>query len=284
MRGLAEYAMSGRRQAATIAILFGLIPLLNLLSGAVVALITLRKGLQEGVLVLLWALLPASLHWLAGDSSPVFMLSAAVVLGQVLRSSQSWPTTLQVAVLLGVVLQLSLRLQPAYVASLESLFSQMLAEGRELPLQGAGGSVPVTPQEMVALLLRFYGAGHVLVIAACVMVARYWQAMLYNPGGFGQEFRSLRFDPRLMILLGVLILGGMAEISILPDWVPLLCILPLLAGLAVAHHVAAVRQMGVGMLVAGYAALLLLAPVMAPAIVLLGLVDGVIDIRKRLTK
>lgn len=278
MRGLIEYAMSGRRQAATIAILFGLVPLLNLLSGATVALVTLRKGPQEGLLVLLWALLPASLHWLAGDTSPMFMLGGALVLGQVLRVSQSWPTALQVAVVLGVLLQLSLALQPIYVASIEALFSQMLAEGRNLQLQGS--TTPVTPQEMVDLLLRFYGFYHVMVFTACLMVARYWQALLYNPGGFRQEFHNLRFDPRFMGLLAVLILGGMAGLSALQDWVPLLCVLPLLAGLAVIHHVVAARQLGTGMLVAGYAVLILMAPV----IVLLGLTDGVIDIRKRLTK
>jgi hypothetical protein len=58
LRGLAEYAMSGRRQAATVAILFGLVPMLNVLSGSVVALVSLRHGLTEGLLVLLWAALP----------------------------------------------------------------------------------------------------------------------------------------------------------------------------------------------------------------------------------
>src|SRR5690606_27778433 len=74
MRGIVEYAMSGRRQAATVAVLFGLIPMLNLLSGAVVALVILRKGMQDGLLVLLWALLPAGLQWVIGDTMPVFML------------------------------------------------------------------------------------------------------------------------------------------------------------------------------------------------------------------
>ena len=30
----------------------------------------------------------------------------------------------------------------------------------------------------------------------CLFVSRWWQAMLYNPGGFGEEFRQLRLDVR----------------------------------------------------------------------------------------
>ena len=80
MRGLAEYVMSGRRQAATVAVLFGLIPMLNLLSGAVVALVMLRKGTQEGFLIMMWALLPAGLQWLVGDTAAVFMVVGVAVL------------------------------------------------------------------------------------------------------------------------------------------------------------------------------------------------------------
>ena len=47
MRGLAEYVMTGRRQAMIAVMLLGLIPLVNLLNPVVVGLIALRKGLQE---------------------------------------------------------------------------------------------------------------------------------------------------------------------------------------------------------------------------------------------
>ena len=30
----------------------------------------------------------------------------------------------------------------------------------------------------------------ILALLLCLMLARYWQASLYNPGGFGREFRS----------------------------------------------------------------------------------------------
>jgi hypothetical protein len=281
LRGLAEYAMSGRRQAATVAVLFGLIPLLNLLSGAIVALVTLRKGMQEGMLAMLWALLPASLHWLAGDTSPVLMLVGAWLLAVALRRTESWSKVLLLATGLGLLLQLSLALQPAYVAQVEDLFSQMLAEGQALPPAEVDGVPVSTPADMVALLFSFYGAYHFLVFAACLMIGRSWQAGLYNPGGFRQEFHSLRFDPRMMAVMLALVLGGVAGIAPLAGWLPVFCMVPLFAGLAVFHQVVAARQMGISMLIMGYVVLVVMSPVMVPVVVMLGFVDSVVDIRKR---
>lgn len=89
MRGLAEYAMSGRFQAATVAVLFGMIPGLSIVSGAVVALVTLRRGLQEGLIVALWAALPAGLQWMLGDAGSVFMLLGVLAASQLLRKTEA---------------------------------------------------------------------------------------------------------------------------------------------------------------------------------------------------
>ena len=68
MRGLAEYVMLGRRQAIIIVLLSGFFPLLYFISAAVIALVTLRKGQAEGLILLLWSLLPAGMMWAMGDS------------------------------------------------------------------------------------------------------------------------------------------------------------------------------------------------------------------------
>lgn len=278
LRGLAEYSMSGRRQAVTVAILFGLVPMLNVLSGAIVALVTLRKGSQEGFLVMLWALLPAGLQWVVGDASGVFMLLTALLTGHILRSTQSWQIVLLVITAVGLLTQLSLALQPAYVAQVTAVISQMMAEGRSLQFAEAGQMAEASPEQVVALLLHFYGAYHIVLFTACLILGRYWQALLYNPGGFKQEFHSLRFDMRIMgVVLALLALGqlGVAPFS---NWVPLFTLLPLINGLALIHFIVARRKMGMNWLILTY----LILFVMAPAIIALGIVDAFADIRKRL--
>ncbi len=280
MRGLAEYVMSGRRQAATVAVLFGLIPLLNLLSGVVIALVTLRKGLQEGLLALLWALLPAGLQWLLGDTTPVIMVVGVTLLAYLLKRTQSWQLVLVLMTVLGVVLQVSLVLQPAYVTNVQRLLDQLLDSGQGIPLATEGLTIEDAKTQMLALWLSFYGVEHMLVFVACLMLGRFWQAMLYNPGGFRQEFHHLRVDPRVMLGLLVLLAAAMAGLQPLADWMMVFGVVPGLCGLAVAHYVVAARKLGTGWLVLTY----LLALLLTPAIVILGFADSFLDIRKRMTQ
>ena len=102
MRGLAEFVMKGRKQAIMAVLLLGLIPLLNLLSPVLVGLVVLRKGFQEAVQVLVWAILPIGGWALAGDPVPLIMLLGITGLAGLLRSSESWEFTLLAAIAVGV--------------------------------------------------------------------------------------------------------------------------------------------------------------------------------------
>lgn len=281
MRGLAEYAMSGRRQAATTAVLLGLIPVINLLSASIVALVTLRKGPQEGLLVLLWALLPAALRWFTGDTTVVFALFAALPLAWLLRRSASWSRVIVAIMVFGIMLQLSLALQPGYVAMIREgtalLLDMMQQQGSTPQLVQDGQLVPATAEQLAALLLSFYGAYHALVFVVMLFVARFYQAMLYNPGGFRAEFHALRPNPRMMLALLVLVLAGLARVARLEDWATLLCLAPILTGLAVIHALVADRNASGSWLILAYL-LLIFAP---PIIVVLGFADSLADFRRR---
>jgi hypothetical protein len=275
MRGLAEYVMVGRRQAIIIVLLCGFFPLLYFLSAAVVGLVTLRRGQQEGLLVLLWSLLPAGTLWSMGDSSPVFLMLGTYVLALVLRRTESWQLVILLAIGLGLLTQASLLIQPEYRAQVE----QVVNEGLQAQLNQAG-QAEYTAEQVVDLLLSFYGAYHAFMVTICMMISRSWQAKLYNPGGFRQEFHLLRFDPRVMILLLGLILAGLLDIPPLDGLLPLFSVAPMIAGLAIAHWIVAKKKLGTPWLVLCYLTLFM----MAPAIILLGLADSVLDLRRRLDR
>lgn len=275
MRGLAEYVMVGRRQAIIIVLLCGFFPLLYFLSAAVVGLVTLRRGQQEGLLVLLWSLLPAGTLWSMGDSSPIFLMLGTYVLALVLRRTESWQLVILLAIGLGLLTQASLLIQPEYRAQVE----QVVNEGLQAQLNQAG-QAEYTAEQVVDLLLSFYGAYHAFMVTICMMISRSWQAKLYNPGGFRQEFHLLRFDPRVMILLLGLILAGLLDIPPLDGLLPLFSVAPMIAGLAIAHWIVAKKKLGTPWLVLCYLTLFM----MAPAIILLGLADSVLDLRRRLDR
>lgn len=273
MRGLAEYTMLGRRQAIIVVLLCGFIPLLYLISGAVVALVNLRKGTTEGLLILLWSLIPAGFNWLMGDPMPLILMVGITVLAQVLRTTQSWEKVLVGAALLGIAAQSSLQLMPGYIAQLQMILeqavNQQVAQGNQVGMSG---------DELVSALLSFFGAYHTLAAIACMAVARWWQAALYNPGGFRSEFHALRLQPGSALVLLALMIAGMAGVSPLAQWVNIISIVPMVAGLALLHGVIGIRKMASQWLVLVYLALIF----MAPAIMAAGLLDSLLDVRKRM--
>jgi hypothetical protein len=114
----------------------------------------------------------------------------------------------------------------------------------------------------------------------CLMLARYWQAALYNPQGFGREFRALRLAPAVAIalLLGVLVvpLLGPQFAVVAP-----LCAVPLLfAGLALGHGLVALKRLPGFWLVLLYGLALMLGNV----ICLVAVVDSLFDFRGRLVR
>jgi len=275
MRGLAEYVMLGRRQAIIFVLLSGFFPLLYFFSAAVVALVTLRKGSNEGFLILLWSLLPAGLLWAMGDTSPVFLMLGTYLLALMLRKSSSWQQVILLATVFGLATQFSLIFQGEYQAQIQ----QVVDQGLQAQVNQSS-QAQYTSEQIVDLLFSFYGAYHTFMVVICVMIGRWWQAMLYNPGGFRQEFHSLRFDPRIMVFLLGLILAGLMDIPPLDGWLPLFCVVPMLAGLAVTHYAVARKAMGTPWLVLSYMTLLLVPP----AIILLGFIDSVVDLRKRMKR
>jgi len=121
-----------------------------------------------------------------------------------------------------------------------------------------------------------------IVSVLALILGRYWQALLYNPGGFGREFRSIRL-PRgpALVLLVCMLLGP----SFGPQMAMLtpLCSVPLVfAGLALIHGLVAAKHLTRFWLVGLYVTLLLFMQLIYPLLVLFAIVDSLIDFRGRL--
>ena len=274
MRGLAEYAMHGRRQAIIVVVLTGLFPLVYCLSAAVVGLVNLRKSATEGLIILLWSLLPAALLWMAGDSTPVILMLSTAILAQVLKYKESWSRVIMLGTVLAILTQLSLVWQEGYVAELVSIVEEAIDLQRS-----QGVVVEYSASEVVNLLLGFYGAYHFTTVLSCLVLARWWQAALYNPGGFKTEFHQLRLEPGFAVLLAGFILAALTGVPPLSSWLAIMCIPPLLGGLALLHYLVAWKKLGFSWIVMVY----LLALFISPVVILLGLADSIVNFRKRIT-
>jgi hypothetical protein len=120
-----------------------------------------------------------------------------------------------------------------------------------------------------------------LLSVVALMLARYWQAALYNPGGFGREFRELRLPlVPMLVLVALMVLGPILG----PQFIVLSSassLVLLLAAIALVHGLVAQRRLAGFWLVGLYVTLLLLMQLIYPLLVVLAIVDSLIDFRGR---
>lgn len=113
-----------------------------------------------------------------------------------------------------------------------------------------------------------------------VFLARHWQARLYNPGGFQQEFHQLRFGKGLSLFVLVAVTAAMfLNVSLLSHIAMVLLAAVMFQGLAVMHCVVKNRGMSSAWLVGVYT--LLLLPHTSALLGALGLADNWLDLRNR---
>lgn len=283
MRGLAEYIMRGSKQATLVVAVTAAIPLLFWFSAAALALVILRRGLNEALSILVWGILPA-LAWAAmGDLTPLLVILGSASLAVLLRQRNDWAVVVLAAVPLGVlyavVLQTVLN-EPlvALAAQIQEMLPEMLA-GMNGALDEAG--MAQLEALLVPVLAGLMGAVHAVMVLVSLMIGRSWQARLYNPGGFREEFHQLRLSPWVAIGLLVLTVLG-------PQWPALAIVAPvasiplLLAGLALMHGIVGIKKLGTVWLVGLYAMFIFVAQFVYPLIMFLAFVDSLFDIRSRL--
>ncbi|MDI2593483.1 hypothetical protein NYP20_02820 [Pseudomonas sp. N3-W] len=285
MRAIAEFIMRGRMQATLVVAGCAALPLLYWLGAAAGCLVLLRRGLKDALGVLALGLLPALIWWLKfDDPRALLVLLGSSSLALVLRASESWNRVLLVSIAMGVVF--SVVLGTAYAPQIEML-AQALIKVMPSLLGDVYQKLSVDEQAHFASLIAPVLTGLIaallqIVSVLSLIVGRYWQALLYNPGGFGREFRAIRI-PLLpaMLLLALMLLGpnfGPQMAMLTP-----LCSVPLVfAGLALIHGLVAQKRLAGFWLVGLYVTLLLFMQLIYPLLVVLAIVDSLIDFRGRL--
>ncbi len=294
MRGLAGFVMQGRLRAALVAAAFAVVSLIFapaiILSGAAVALVTLRRGSTEGLIVAAAGAIGSAVLAGLALGNPMSALWLVVVfwvplwvVSVVLRSSVSLSLTIQV--LLGIavcgVLALFLALGDAagwWRDLLGTQLAPMLLES------GMSEELIAALIEVSAPLMTGMLVGNVaLSLLTSLFLARYWQAVLYNPGGFGEEFRDLRLGRAVSVL--ALILAGygyLTEMLLVVNLVVAIVALVAVHGLAVVHGGVRRAKASRAWLVGVYGLSFFFLPEFLAVMCLLGIVDAWVDLRARI--
>ena len=294
MLGLASFIMRGRSQAALVAAVFAILsllfPLTGMLSSATLALATLRQGPVEGLLVGLFAGLASGLFAFAALGSPLPAVGFALALwlpvwalAVMLRNSGSPALTVTTAGLMGLAILIGLKVG---VADPAAYWAELLEPVRKGLIEGG----ILTDAEGQALILEVarwmtgaFAATFYFQALLALFLGRWWQSLLYNPGGFGAEFRDLRLGKGL----GVLGLALMAFILVkgenqwAADLLILITPLFLLQGLALIHWLVKALQANRGWLIGLYALFLLALPHAQVLTAGLGLADIWVNVRAK---
>ena len=283
---IGNYLLSGRFQAIAATSFSALIslllpPLAFLISGSVVALITLRKGATVALQILMGSLLvlvafsllanlPIQLVFIYALVIWVPVWSAAVVLrycerqGILLLATGLLATALIVAIYL-IVGDVSEWWQQWLTIMLEKTVPpEDLVQYKEV-LEPAVGMVN-------AMMI----AGFMLNVVMGVLCGRWWQSRLFNPGAFQKEFYALNLPSQILpvsalIVLLVIVLTEPWQ-NLFRDIMVVLMFMYLIQGISSVHRNVDKLKLSTAWIVSMYC-LLLLLPQMALFIACLGMTD-----------
>lgn len=292
MLGIANYAMKGQMQSIIAIVLFSALSVFlapfGILVGAIIALVTLRISVTEGFKTLAWGVVSniALTFMISGSYYPAVIAIIEYMLpvwlmSVVLRQTNSLALSLQLAmVILGVSVVLFHLAIPNPVDWWISLFNQYISpllEASQIPFDAS--LLPELAQ-MVTMLIAIF---MIILWFSILVIARWWQSELYNPGQFKTDFYQLSLPKSTAYTAIVLAIFGLisgTEASLVYDLSGIIIVGLMFQGIAIAHHTAATRKLKKAWLVGLYI-LLFLFPQAMLVLATIGLVDSWVDFRNR---
>lgn len=260
------------------------------LSLTIIALVTLRRGLREGLCAMLpvffihTATSTISLPWSAALLN-AFLTFLPVFSGAlVLHKTAQWRMVAGVFFLL--VLLMTMSVQMFYPAFIAEQFQYLQKIAQDLPSDNAllmffSAKHKIDANLLANYLLGTQAAGLIASALLPLMLGRLLQARLFYPGGFRQEVLSFRSDKIEVILFIALIVGAYQQNVLAMNCLPVMSFYFLLTGLSLGYYLLASKK-------SMWVLLLLVLPVgvlpfmMMPIYLIIGVLDGIINFRSYL--
>jgi hypothetical protein len=304
MNALARLIVAGPLQAVLIIALFSALsflapPLTSLLGyggAAALGLYSLHIGAKGGAVVLLGAVLATGvltevlLHQgLAVVVTSLLLWIPVWLAALVLRATGSLAMAMLVVTLLAlltVALVFALLGDPGvWWQERLQVLAEVLAGQPDISLQAADLALFI--ESVAPLMTGIIAAGLSFAALTCVILGRWWQALLVNPGGLRKDFLALRLN-RVLSLAAVAIAGlallkfGVLS-SLATQWSLIVMVPFLFVGLAAVHASLVNLGAGKGWLIVFYVVMGLI-PQALLMVVLVGVLDPWLELRRRTEK
>ena len=196
---IVRLATQGPLHALILCSAFFISDLTSWLSLAITSVLVLRKGIQSVAVICLALLCMQFLPGLNVRVVDILVLLTLLLVGQALRVTVRLDLALMLAAVIGSVL---VGLTHIYAHHLFSPYAQAFVElNRVFP--EIAKSINESSETYV---VRIVCVWVVLKASLILLLARYWQSVLFNPQGFGIEFLALRMSIMMTLVWVVALL------------------------------------------------------------------------------
>ncbi|OGT34984.1 MAG: hypothetical protein A3F11_12080 [Gammaproteobacteria bacterium RIFCSPHIGHO2_12_FULL_37_14] len=301
-----NYILYNRWQTIALVFFGTFIPIFGMIGILIATLVTLRKNIIEGAILVVAATVPYAISFYFSDhyhkAAPIAMwaaISVAIlsnvltwIFAVMLRQRSSWSQILQIAALLGVLVISVIHLVYPDITDwwgtqLQSYYHQALATPGLL--KSHIGSSEVQLETINAT--KQYATGLIVVgilfnAILQLIFARWWQAIIFQPRSLHKELQNIRLSQLAGILFAASLVLSYLGNSVVLDIMPVLYMLFGMAGLSLIHCLFKLMRSPSAWfwLLVFYMILIFSLPISIIMVAVLALFDVWLDIRNRFKK
>ena len=286
MKAFGAFLMRSRQNAMLSAFAFAFLPILHWLSAIIIALVTLRRGAKEGALILLSVLAPLALLALFWKNSmaaynATLAVTSVWLLAIILHDTHNWSVVLLVGAGLAI---LGIIVVHGYITDINAWWQHRMLNY----LQQMGADIPINmlrQKQTITYLSKIATGMQAAVLLwlnlIWLLLARYWQAILYNPGAFRAELHNISM-PRWASLFSLVLLAMtlLLPVPLLIDLLPAAFLPFTFAAASLIHFILAARQANGLWLVIFYVLLIFALPYVCVVLIILAWADSLINLRR----
>ncbi|MFU8797733.1 MAG: hypothetical protein ACNA7Y_03435 [Gammaproteobacteria bacterium] len=296
----AEFILQSRFGAILTVVFLVFLPLFRWAGWTVLGLVTLRKGALEGSFVLAGVVLSVIVAGFLMSINPlppgmsrdlmVFGMAGILatglwvwILANVLRNTASWSRVFQVVMWVGLsVVALVQLIYPEVAVTwwLPIVKENLVRMQKSLPEMTISDGLST---KIATLMTGGYATLTLLAALFGLWVARWLQALLYNPGGLGQELMTIRLgvlEAAIAVMITLWIMMG--DEALVIGFVPVIGLVFIVAGFSLVHRLLGMMKKPWIGAAAFYIILFVLFRYMIFFLISLALIDAVVNVRKRL--
>lgn len=285
MRALAKIVMQGPTQAALVMAVCTFFPFLSWVAAAASSLVLLRFGVKESVKALILSFPIAVFWYISGEPRILVTLLGTQIMAILLRSNFSWNTILLVSALLGVGYSVPLSLNTGFQEILDIFSSSinLIPRNNIEHLFSNSQYSSIHAEELLFLKNIIPSIVTSITITSAqitsilsLMIARYWQAALFNTGGFSAEFTKIRIPLTTALLLPLFLLIGFISPSLMIIVLPCYSVVFFFSGISLVHRASLYKKNSNFWLTGFYINLVLFIPIVYPLIVIIGFTNSLL--------